>query len=165
MRLIPAAFATLGLIALVGCNTSPPGGSTHRGSTTTSSHASTTDTGHTSTTTTTTTNADDKDATFTISAPTLSTSIKQGETKTVKLSLHRGSKFHDDVTLKFDAPKGLKVDPTEHVIKAADKADDITVQVSAEKDAALGDHEVKVTGTPATGAATSVDFKVTVSKP
>ncbi|HEY1379654.1 MAG TPA: hypothetical protein VGF55_22820 [Gemmataceae bacterium] len=162
MRLIPAAFATLGLIALAGCNTSPPGGTTHRGTASTT-RTTTADGGHSSTTTTTDTG--DKNATFTISAPTLSTHIKEGETQTVKLSLHRGDKFHEDVTLKFDAPKGLKVDPLEKVVKASDKPDDIAVQVSAEKDAPLGDHEVKVTGTPATGAATSVDFKVTVSKP
>jgi uncharacterized membrane protein len=156
MRLIPAAIAILAAAALVGCNTSPPGGSTHRGSagthTSTSTTASSTDTG-------------DKDATFTISAPTLSTHLNQGETKTAKLSLHRGGKFHDDVTLKFDAPKGLKVDPAETTVKASDKADDISVQVSADKDAPLGDHMVHVTGTPAKGTATSVDFKVTVAKP
>ncbi|HEY1375615.1 MAG TPA: hypothetical protein VGF55_02415 [Gemmataceae bacterium] len=156
MRIVSAGFALLGAAALVGCNTSPPGGATHRGSAGT--HAS-------STTPATTTTADDKDATFTISAPTLATHLKQGETQTVKVSLHRGSKFHEDVTLKFDAPKGLKVDPMEHVVKASDKPDDIAVQVSADKDAPLGDHMVKVTGTPAKGAATSVDVKVTVAKP
>jgi uncharacterized membrane protein len=157
MKIISAGVVVLAAAALAGCNTSPPGGATHRGSAAT--HAST------SPTTAATPNTEDKDATFTIAAPTLSTHVKQGETKTVKLSLHRGSKFHEDVTLKVDAPAGLKADPAETVVKASDQADDIAVQVSADKDAALGDHTVKVTGTPAKGAATSVDVTVTVSKP
>jgi hypothetical protein len=156
MRVFPAAVVLLAVAALVGRNTSPPGGSTNRGSAGT----------HTSSPTTATpADTGDKDATFTIVAPTLATHLAQSETKTVKLSLHRGSRFHEDVTLKLDAPKGLKVDPAETVVKASDKADDIPIRVSADKDAPLGDHTIHVTGTPAKGSPTSVDIKVTVSKP
>jgi hypothetical protein len=91
--------------------------------------------------------------------------MKQGETKTVTLSLHRGSTFHDDVTLMVEAPKGFKVDPMETVVKASDKANDIPIHVATDKDAAIGDHDVRVTGTPGKGAPTSVNVKVTVSKP
>ena len=160
-RITFVGAAVLALAGFAGCNTSPPGGSTHRGSAATHPSTSTAGTGDS----TSTVETGDKDATFTIAAPTLTTHLKQGETKTDKLSLHRGSKFHEDVTLKFDAPAGLKVDPPETTIKASDSADDIPVRVSADKDAALGDHLVKVTGTPAKGSATSVEFKVTVEKP
>jgi uncharacterized membrane protein len=156
MRLVPAGFIALALAALVGCNTSPPGGATTR-----SSYGTHTSAPGPSTSQTTA----DKNATFTVAAPSLSTHVKQGETKTVTVSLHRGSTFHDDVTLRVEAPKGLKVDPMELVAKASDKADDIPIHVTADKDAAIGDHEVRVTGTPAKGAPTSVDIKVTVSKP
>jgi uncharacterized membrane protein len=136
MRLIPAGLVTLGLVALVGCNSSPPGGS---GS------------------------GVPKKATFKIEAPTLSTTLKQGDTKEVKLTLDRGKDFHDDVDLKFDAPTGLMVDPSTLTVKA-DDSKDVTVKVSAAKDAPLGDHIIKVTATPKAGTATSVDIKVKVDK-
>jgi uncharacterized membrane protein len=156
MRLVPAGFIALALAGLVGCNNSPPGGATTR-----SSYGAHTSAPGPSTSET----AGDKHATFTIAAPSLATHMKQGETKTVAVSLHRGSSFHDDVTLRAEPAKGLKVDPTETVVKSSDKADDIPIHVTADKDAAIGDHEVRVTGTPAKGAPTSVDIKITVSKP
>src|SRR5439155_16886639 len=97
-----AGLATLGLVALVGCNTSPPGGS--GGSRGTAGSG-----GGTS-----------RSATFNIKAPTLSTSLRQGETKEVEITVDRGKDFHDDVSLKFDAPAGLKVDPATTTVKAGD---------------------------------------------
>jgi uncharacterized membrane protein len=144
MRLLSTGLVALGLVALVGCNTSPPGGS-----------------GGTKTTTGGTTSG--RSATFTIKAPTFSTSLKQGDTKEVKLTVDRGKDFHDDVELKFDAPAGVTVDPATHTVKSGDK-EDVEVKVSAAKDAGVGEHVVKVTGTPKTGSATSVEFKVKVDK-
>src|SRR5690348_7381007 len=105
MRIIMTGFAVLGLAALVGCNASPPGGSSGSRA---ASHG--------------------RSGTFSIKAPTLATTIKQGDTQTVKLTVDRGKDFHDDVTLKIDAPKGLKVDPAEHTVKAGDK-EDVEVKV------------------------------------
>jgi uncharacterized membrane protein len=137
MRIVTTGFAMLSLAALVGCNTSPPGGSGGR----------VTDSG--------------RSATFTIKAPTLSTTVQQGDTHTVKLAVDRGKDFHDDVTLRFDAPAGLKVNPAEHTVKAGDQ-EDVQVKVTADKDAPVGEHMVKVTGMPASGSATSVDFKIKI---
>jgi hypothetical protein len=40
----------------------------------------------------------------------------------------------------------------------------VTATVSVGKDVAIGDHTISVTGTPASGNATSVDFKIKVEK-
>jgi uncharacterized membrane protein len=136
MRLIPAAVFTLGLVALVGCNTSPPGGSGSGVA---------------------------KKATFKIDPPLLSTSVKQGDTKEIKVTLDRGADFHDDVSLVFVAPAGVTVDPASHTVKAADDKE-VAIKVTAAKDASVGDHVIKVTGTPKTGNATSVDVKISVEK-
>src|SRR5437868_9581142 len=112
MRTITAGLVTLGLIALVGCNTSPPGGS--GGSRGTGSGGATS-----------------RAATFNIHAPATTTTLKQGETKEVKLTVDRGKEYKDDVTLKFEAPKGLKVDPAEHMVKASDP-EEVAVKVTAD---------------------------------
>ena len=136
MRLFSAGLMTLGLAALVGCNTSPPGGS---GS------------------------GIAKKSTFKLEAPETHTTLKQGDTKEVKLTLDRGKDFHEDVVLKFDAPSGITVDPATHTVKSGDDKN-VTVKVTAAKDAPVGDHDVKVTGTPTTGNATTVTFTVKVEK-
>jgi len=144
MRAITAGLVTLGLVALVGCNTSPSGGSggpraTGAGGATASS------------------------AMFKIKAPALSTTLKQGDTTEVKLTIERGKDFKDDVTLKFEGDKGLKVEPAEKVVKAGDP-DEVAVKVMAEKDAPVGDAKVTVTGMPKGGSTVAVDFKVKVEK-
>ncbi|MFO0880867.1 MAG: NEW3 domain-containing protein [Gemmataceae bacterium] len=102
-------------------------------------------------------------ATFRVSAPTLATTIKQGDKQTVKLSLDRGSNFKETVALKADAPSGITVDLEPRNVKASDSAD-ATASVSVAKDAAVGEHKVKVTATPETGNATDVTFSVKVEK-
>jgi uncharacterized membrane protein len=101
---------------------------------------------------------------FKISAPTTSTTIKQDNKETVKLSIDRGSDFKKDVKLTVKAPDKIKAELSKETIKAGDTTD-FTVTVSPDKDAPLGDHKVTVTGTPdGGGAATSVDFTVKVDK-
>ena len=60
MRLFSAALTTAALIALAGCNTSPPGGSAP---------------------------GVGKKATFDIKPPMMSMTLKQGETKEVKVTI------------------------------------------------------------------------------
>jgi uncharacterized membrane protein len=145
MRTLTAGLVTIGLVALVGCNTSPPGGS--GGSRGTAGTA-----GNTS-----------SSATFKIKAPATSTTLKQGENHEVKITLDRGRDFKDDVTLKFEPDKGLKVEPAEKVVKAGDP-EEVAINVSADKDAPVGDLTVKVIGTPKSGSMTAVEFKVKVEK-
>jgi len=143
MRTLTTSLVALGLAALVGCNTSPPGGS--GGSRGTAGTA-----GNTS-----------SSATFDVTAPTLTTNIKQGETQEVKLKVNRGRDFKDYVTITFDAPAGLKVEPATVKVASSDK-EEVAVRVTADKGATVGDHTVKATATPGSGTATSVEFKVKV---
>jgi uncharacterized membrane protein len=50
------------------------------------------------------------------------------------------------------------------VVKAGDK-EDLKLKVTADKDAAIGDHTIRITGVPAeSGVAAPVEFKVTVKE-
>ena len=101
--------------------------------------------------------------TFNLSVPSLSTHLKQGETKAASISLSRGKNFDEDVTLKFDdVPQGVTIDPASHVIKHGDKEAKFTFQ--AADDAALGDFTIKVTGHPTKGADAKTEFKLTVAE-
>src|SRR4051794_19803698 len=58
------------------------------------------------------TGTENKDLTSKVRAPLTDTTLKQGETKTVKLTLSRGKNFAQPVTLKLkDNKMGLKFDP------------------------------------------------------
>jgi uncharacterized membrane protein len=101
--------------------------------------------------------------TFKLSAPTLSTHVTQGESKTATIGINRGKNFDQDVTLKFgELPKGVTIAPSNVVIKHGDK--DAQVTITAAADAAIGDFTVPITGTPNKGAVGSTDMKVTVAK-
>jgi uncharacterized membrane protein len=101
--------------------------------------------------------------TFTLSVPTLSTTVKQGDTKTIEIGIKRGKNVDEDVTLKFaDVPTGLTIEPARPVIKRGDTEAKLTLK--AADNAALGDFTIKVTGHPTKGADASNEFKLTVSK-
>ena len=101
--------------------------------------------------------------TFTLSVPTFSTKLKQGEAKVVTIGIKRGKNFDQDVSLKLDGlPKGVTVDPAAPAIKHGEE--EVKVTVKAADDAALGDFTVKVVGHPATGGDASNELKVTVEK-
>jgi uncharacterized membrane protein len=101
---------------------------------------------------------------FKIAVPNFVTEVKQGDRQTVTVSLHRGESFKRDVTLEIQPVKGISVAPTHVLVKASDTPD-VQVQISASKDAAIGEYGVYVKGTPATGEPTSVEFKVKVVSP
>ena len=101
--------------------------------------------------------------TFTLKGPTTSTTIKQGDKQTVKLTVNRGSKFKKDVEITPDVPKGLKVEVDPKTVKAAD-SETANAQISVDKDAAVGDHTIKFTAKPESGNAVTLDVKVKVEK-
>lgn len=102
------------------------------------------------------------DETFTLGTPTLSTTVKQGETKAVSISIKRGKSFDEDVALKFaDVPKGVAIDGNP-VIKHGETEAKLTLK--AADDAAVGDFTVKVTGRPTKGTDATSDLKITVEK-
>jgi uncharacterized membrane protein len=93
---------------------------------------------------------------FKIEAPVMATTIKQGDTEEVKLKVDRGKDFKQDVKLKVEIVgevKGITVDPHEPVVK---------IKVKAEKDAAIGDHVLRITGVPESGVSAPVEVKITV---
>lgn len=102
-------------------------------------------------------------STFRVSAPVTATTIKQGDKQTVKLTVDRGNEFKEAVTLKAEPSTGLSVDLDPKTVKPGDP-ETVTATVSVDKEAALGEHKVKVLATPATGNATNVEFKVKVEK-
>jgi uncharacterized membrane protein len=105
----------------------------------------------------------EKKETFTVSVPTFSTSLKQGEEKSVAISINREKNFDEDVTLKFaDLPKGVTLEPAVPVIKHGET--EAKLMLKCESDAALGDFGIKVTGHPVKGADASHNLKITVAK-
>jgi len=123
---------TLALMAIFGCESSSPrGGSVRKGEG------------------------------FKIAVPKLSTEIKQGEVQSVAISLERGDYFKQDVTLQIKSSTGIRIEPTNFVIKASDRPD-VQLRITAAQNAALGEYRVSVTGTPKTGESTSTEFNVKV---
>jgi len=103
------------------------------------------------------------DRTFSLDAPNLPTFLKQGEAKTVTISLSRGSNFDQDVTLELSGmPQGVTADPQKVMIKHGE--DEASIKLQAADDAALGDFTINVTGHPATGADAKNEFKLKITE-
>jgi uncharacterized membrane protein len=138
---VACVVAALALAALVGCNQSPPGGSPPSA-------------------------GGQRSTSFKLKGPDLATTVKQGDTQEVKLTVDRGKDFKEDVKLRIAVPddaKGLTVDPADPVVKAGDK-ENLTIKVHAAKDATIGEHTLHITGVPEAGLATPVDVKVSVKE-
>ena len=109
----------------LGCNTSTTGGSTNKDG-----------------------------GTFSLSLPTGTTDLKKGEKKVLDgCEMKRDSAFKNDVTLKVDAPKGLKATLSKTTIKKDEADTKFTITVEADKDAAIGKHDIMVSGKPDSGSA------------
>ena len=100
---------------------------------------------------------------FKVSVP--SVDLKQGESKTVAVTITRGTNFDQDVKLEVAGPpQGVTVKFDDATLKAGAK--EVHMTVDAANDAALGEHKVHLTATPArSGPATTAEFKVEVKKP
>jgi hypothetical protein len=101
---------------------------------------------------------------FKVVVPTSDVLVKQGETRSVTVSVQRDDYFKRDVDLDIKPTTGIAVEPASALVRASDKPD-VQVRVSASRDAALGEYRVYVKGTPESGAATSVEFRVKVVAP
>jgi hypothetical protein len=89
---------------------------------------------------------DSKD-TFSLRVPVLATAIKQGELKTMTISIQRGSEFADDVNLQFASiPAGITINPSAPVIMQSDK--EVKLEITAADTAPVGEFSVKVMGHP-----------------
>ncbi len=99
---------------------------------------------------------------FTVTVPTFSTTVKQGETTAVSIGIKRMKHFDEDVTLTFkDLPRGVTLDPASPVIKHGET--DAKLMLKSEGGASLGDFTIKVTGHPTKGADAAHDLKITVA--
>ena len=105
-----------------------------------------------------------KDEGFKIDVPTFDVKIKQGETQSITIKLQRDESFKQDVKLQIETADGISIDPSKVLVKASDSPD-VQLTITVPKEAAFGEYKVTVTGTPATGEATSVEFKVKVVAP
>jgi hypothetical protein len=100
--------------------------------------------------------------TFTVKVPAGHTNITQGEQKEISISVSRGSSFDQEVTVTFKAPDGVQVTPDSWTAKKG--ADEGKIVVKAADTATVGETNIKVTGTPKTGAPASVDLGIDVKK-
>ncbi|WP_040591641.1 COG1470 family protein [Schlesneria paludicola] len=101
--------------------------------------------------------------TFSLRLPILSTSLKQGESKSVTISIQRGTDFDQDVTLNFsNMPSGVTLSPAAPMITKEEK--ETKVSVLAAEDAALGDFTVNVSGHSSKGGPDATnELKLSVS--
>lgn len=101
--------------------------------------------------------------TFSVSVPSLSTSLKQGETQTVSIGISRDKNFMQDVTLTFgELPEGVTISP-ESTVLTSDTSESVFTLTAAD-DASLGNFTVKVMGRPAKGEDASDAFKLAVTE-
>lgn len=100
----------------------------------------------------------------TFSIVTHSLSIKPGGKAEGSVSIKRGDKFTQDVTVEFaDLPKGVSIDPAKPTIPNG--ASEVKFNVAATDEAAANDYKVKVTGHPASGDDSVAEWALTVKKP
>lgn len=89
--------------------------------------------------------------------------MKQGETKPFEFSLSRGKDLKDDVTLTAEAADNkVKVEVPKSVPASSDGK--FTVKVMVLDDAAVAEHEVKLTAKSGKGDPATSTFKVKVDK-
>jgi uncharacterized membrane protein len=99
------------------------------------------------------------------SAETLKT-VKQGTSESYDGSIDRGSDFKKDVHLKVEAPAKIEAKLNKETIKSSDGDTKFVITVTPAKDAPVGEHEIKVTGSPdGGGSSTTGTFKVKVAAP
>jgi uncharacterized membrane protein len=167
MRYASAAALFGMVVTCAGCSQeSTPGGP---GASSTPARSSTTTTTSTPTTATTsqsvTTTANkpviiDKNNTFTLKVPEMTTTVNQGKKEDVTISINRGSAFKESVKLQFRAPKGMTITPAEPVIHAGQ--DKVTVSIQATTDAPAGKNNIEVTAVPESGRSVSLEMPVQV---
>jgi hypothetical protein len=88
------------------------------------------------------------DEQFSITVPAESI-LKQGSDRSIEVVLNRGAYFKRDVQLDIKA-SDISVTPTSVLVKASDKPE-VSLLISAPREAALGEYRVTITGTPTTG--------------
>ena len=104
----------------------------------------------------------DKNNTFTLEVPKMTTNVNRGKKENVTISISRGSAFKESVKLQFHAPKGVTVTPAEPVIQAGQNK--VTVTIQAASDAPGGKNNIEVKAVPESGKSVSLEMPVQVKK-
>ncbi len=104
------------------------------------------------------------DETFSLSVPSESVALTQGEEQSVLIGINRGENFREEVAIDVSGlPEGVTLATADPVIKHG--STDATLMFKAAGDAALGDFTVKLTGrTTSSGADFTKEFKMTVAQ-
>ncbi len=163
MKLASAAALFGMVVALVGCSQeSTPGGP--GASSATKMNTSTTTAPTSSTSVTTTANKPvtitDKNKTFTLKVPEMTTTVRPGKKEELTISISRGSAFKESVKIQFRAPKGVTMTPAEPVIPAGQ--DKVSVTVQSTKDAPVGKTNIEVMAIPESGRSVSLELPIEV---
>jgi len=108
-------------------------------------------------------------STFSLSGPLTSTTVKQGETRNIDVTLKHADKIDGTVTVKADAldsPKGIKAEVVNTTIKSSDSGN-VGLKVTASKDAPLGEQTIRLTAVSSNNSATipPLDVKIKVEAP
>lgn len=148
MKALYTSLIVAGLIAITGCNTSPTGGGAG-GTGGSGKHG------------------EASKATFKLSGPsnTPETSVKQGETIVKDITVDSGKDFKENITFDAKVDSGDKKGVTAKVEPKMWKASEhetIKLHITASEEAPQGEYTIHVTGTPATGKATTLDVKIKV---
>jgi uncharacterized membrane protein len=103
--------------------------------------------------------------TMSIQGPYSATSVKRGESQTIKLTVDGSEKANGEIKMKADAPKGVTAEFTSgSPIRPADKGV-ANLHVTADKSAELGDHTIRVTGSADGATINPMDVKIRVVAP
>ena len=102
----------------------------------------------------------DKNNTFTLKVPEMTTTVRPGKNEEVTISISRGSAFKESVKLQFRAPKGVTITPAEPMIPAGQ--DKVNVNIQSTKDAPAGKTNVEVMAVPESGRSVSLQMPIEV---
>lgn len=99
---------------------------------------------------------------FRIIVPSFSLKVKQGEVREAIITVKREDYFKQDVKMEIIASAGVTVVPTDVLVKASDNPD-VKLTITAAKDAAIGNYDIIINGTPKTGESVTAKLIVKVS--
>jgi uncharacterized membrane protein len=103
------------------------------------------------------------------SGPLTSTSIKQGETRTIDVTLKHADRLNGTAKINSEVvgnDKGIRVEVVNSIVKSNDSGN-VGLKVTATKDAALGEHTIRLVATPDNSnvTVTPLEVKVKVEGP
>jgi uncharacterized membrane protein len=108
---------------------------------------------------------DSRNAGFDITGPSGSTSVAQGSSNNVTLTLKPGKSFKGTVKLEAKSLEGgVKCALDHSSVKLVGETKDVKLTVSADDTAAAGKRTVRITATPESGTARTLDLNFEVKK-